>query len=87
MADESEQIGSMGLDESGNPTVREPVFINLSKFKNTRYLDIRKFYQKEEEWKPTTKGITLSESQIGELITILQSNKDRIDEWFSRETK
>lgn len=87
MPDESKQIGIIGLTEDGTATVREPIFVTLSKFKNAKYLDVRKYYQKDGEWKPTTKGITLSGSQIEELITIIKENKPAVEDWFSEEEK
>ena len=87
MPDESKQIGVIGLTQDGTATVREPIFVSLSKFKNTKYLDIRKYYQKEGEWKPTTKGITLSGSQIEELVSIIKENNTAVEEWFSEKEK
>jgi hypothetical protein len=81
MADESKLLGQIGIDEAGQASVREPIFINLSRFKNSRYLDIRKFYEKDGEWKPTTKGITLHGDQLEELIRILTENKEEILLW------
>jgi hypothetical protein len=81
MADESKLLGSIGVDETGHASVREPIFINLSRFKNSKYLDIRKFYEKEGEWKPTTKGITLHGDQLEDLLRILSENKEEILAW------
>lgn len=81
MADESKLIGTIGLDEAGNAAVREPIFISLARFKNSRYLDLRKFYEKEGEWKPTTKGITLHGDQLVDLLRILSEHKDEILLW------
>lgn len=81
MADESKCIGMIGVDEAGHASVREPIFINLSRFKNSRYLDIRKFYEKDGEWRPTTKGITIHGDQLEELLRILTENRDEIDRW------
>ena len=85
MADESKQIGTIGIDETGNAAVREPIFVNLSRFKNSRYLDIRKFYEKDGEWKPTTKGVTIHGDQLDELLKILTENRDEILRWTSGE--
>jgi hypothetical protein len=71
----------IGVDEAGHASVREPIFINLSRFKNSRYLDIRKFYEKDGEWRPTTKGITIHGDQLEELLRILTENRDEIDRW------
>ena len=85
MADESVQLGTIGIDETGNAAVREPIFINLSRFKNSRYLDIRKFYEKDGEWKPTTKGITIHGDQLDDLIKILTERREEILKWTSGE--
>lgn len=85
MADESKTIGTIGLAEDGTALVREPIFVSLAKFKNTRYLDIRKYYQKDGEWKPTTKGVTLNQGQINLLKQFLDENKTEISAWFSVE--
>lgn len=82
MPDDKKTIGTIGIDQHGAPVIKEPIFIALSNFKNFKYLDIRKFYQKEEDWLPTKKGITLSKDQIKELITIIENNKEEIDKWF-----
>ena len=81
MADESKLIGTIGLDEAGNAEVREPVFISLARFKNSRYLDLRKYYSKDGEWKPTTKGITLHGDQLTELLRILSEHRAEILSW------
>lgn len=81
MADESKLLGTIGLDETGHASVREPIFVNLSRFKNSRYLDIRKFYEKDGEWKPSAKGITIHGDQLDELLHILTENREEIEAW------
>jgi len=79
MADESKEIAFIGVDETGFPTVREPIKVTLSSFKNAKYLDIRKFYEKEGAWLPTTKGITVSGELFDALLDVLNKHKDEIN--------
>jgi hypothetical protein len=83
MADESTEIGRIGFDEAGKAAVKEPIIISLSRFKKFRYLDVRKFYEKDGGWAPTTKGITLREDQIDELIKILTEKRGEISAFLS----
>ena len=78
MPDESKEIGVIGVDSSGEPTIREPIFVKLSSYRNKNYLDIRKFYLDGDEWKPTKKGVTLSDDQFEELLKIFTDNKSSI---------
>jgi hypothetical protein len=87
MPDESKELGFLGLDENGFPSVREPVKVSLSSYKNARYLDIRKFYEKDGEWLPTQKGITLSGDLFDQLLDILNQEKDQIRTWIKEEKK
>jgi hypothetical protein len=82
MPDESKEIGFIGIDDKGYPTVREPIKISLSSFKNAKYLDIRKYYDKDGEWHPTTKGITVSGDSFDELLDMLTKHKDEINTWI-----
>ncbi len=81
MADESKTLGMIGIDENGRASVREPIFISLSSFRNSRYLDLRKYYEKDGEWKPSAKGITLRGDQLVELLAILESRREEILRW------
>jgi hypothetical protein len=82
MADESKTLGTIGMDADGKASVREPVFVNLSSYKNSRYLDLRKFYEKDGKWLPSSKGITLHADQFTELLKILGDNQAEILEWI-----
>ncbi|GAB4373031.1 MAG: hypothetical protein Kow009_09040 [Spirochaetales bacterium] len=83
MSETSNILGKIGMDSSGKATIREPIFISLSSFKKSKYLDIRKYYEKEGQWLPSQKGITLHGEQFKELLTILESHKEEIEEWLS----
>ena len=83
MDEDKKNIGTIGIDSSGEPEVKEPVFISLSSFKNSKYLDIRKFYMKDDSWMPTKKGVTLQKDQITDLIKILQEKSAEIEDWFN----
>jgi hypothetical protein len=82
MADESKTLGMIGIDEEGKASVREPVFVNLSAYKKSRYLDLRKFYQKDGAWQPSAKGITLHADQFLELLKILSERREEILAWM-----
>ena len=74
MSDESKELGILGLDENNEPTAREPIHINLSSYRSSKFIDIRKYYQDGNEWKPTKKGITLHKDQLDELLNIIKDN-------------
>jgi len=80
MADDINQLGTIGIDANGEPSVREPIFINISNFKNVKFLDIRKYYQEGDEWKPTKKGITVNFEQFSDLLKFLNSKENEIKE-------
>jgi hypothetical protein len=83
MPDESKEIAFIGLDDKGFPVVREPVKITLSTYKNARYLDIRKFYEKNGEWLPTPKGITINSEIFDKFMEILKDNQEEIKKWLN----
>lgn len=83
MSDDKKILGTIGIDNSGEAEINEPIFISLSAFKNSKYLDIRKFFESNGEWKPTKKGVTLHKDQIEELLKILEQNKEEIESWFN----
>ena len=82
MADESKELGRIGFDGE-TPLVREPIIVKLSSFKNSKYLDIRKYYDKDGEWCPTSKGVTLHREQIRELLQVITDNTNEIEQWFN----
>ncbi|VUG19100.1 DEBR0S4_10506g1_1 [Brettanomyces bruxellensis] len=43
--------------------------VTVRKFRNMKLVDIREYYQKNEEWLPGTKGISLTEDQWGILVS------------------
>lgn len=71
-------IGKLGILENGEPSVREPIFISVSEFKNNKFLDIRKYYRDGAEWKPTKKGITINLEQFSDLLVFLNKNEQII---------
>ncbi|MFQ3619962.1 MAG: transcriptional coactivator p15/PC4 family protein [Spirochaetales bacterium] len=82
MAETSEILGKIGFDSEGKAQVREPIFISLSSFKKSKYLDIRKYYEKDGQWLPTQKGVTLHGEQFNEMLNLLNSHKQQIEEWL-----
>ncbi len=84
MEDKNLEIGKIGFDEKGNAIIKEPIIIKLTTYKNAKYLDIRKYYEKNKEWLPTQKGITLPKEHLDSLMEILSKNQDKIKEWFEK---
>jgi hypothetical protein len=80
--EENRLIGKIGVDENDSASVKEPIFITLSKFKNFKYIDIRKYYSENGEWKPTKKGVTMSIEQADALFDIIKNNREDIEKWF-----
>ncbi|HPO48763.1 MAG TPA: transcriptional coactivator p15/PC4 family protein [Spirochaetota bacterium] len=88
MAEETKELGSIGIDDSGFPTMREPIKISLSSYNKSKFLDIRKFYFKDNELCPTQKGITISnEKSFLELLELLEERKEEIKEWIKEVKK
>ena len=55
------------------------IYIRVSRFHDHDYVDIRNFYQAEdEEWKPTRKGIAIPVELYDELIDALTDIKPLI---------
>ncbi|MBP7551806.1 MAG: transcriptional coactivator p15/PC4 family protein [Spirochaetes bacterium] len=78
------ELGRIGFNSSGEAIVREPIIIKLSSFKNSRFLDVRKYFQKEDGWAPTAKGVTLQLDQIEDFVKIVEKNKSQITDWFDK---
>lgn len=53
-------------------------FINLSKFKGKKYLNIREYVLNDGKLIPTKKGITLTADEVN----IIVNNIDEIKKWF-----
>lgn len=75
-------IGSIGINEFGASTIKDPIIIKLTSYMNNKFLDIRKVYEKDGKWRPTHTGVTLNKKQIIELIDILWSNMDKINDYL-----
>lgn len=55
------------------------ILVSISEFKDKKYLDIRKYFtNKEGEFAPTRKGISLTSEQFQELLTLLKEKNDEI---------
>ncbi len=72
------EIARIGINPDGTSDVREPVFVTVSEFRGTKFLNIRKHFEDNGEWKPTKKGITLRKEQYEDLLTILNSRNGDI---------
>ena len=61
-----------------------PIKIQVKILKGRKYLDIRKWYldKKLNEVLPTKKGISLSEYQFEDIISIISKERDKISKWF-----
>lgn len=75
-----ELLGKIGINENGEATIREPIFITINEFKKNKFLDIRKYYREGNEWKPSKKGITISLEQFSDLLNFLVVNEKNIKE-------
>jgi hypothetical protein len=74
------KIFSLGNEKS-------PLMCNLSLYEGKKYIDIRNWYidKKTNEFKPTTKGITLSKSKYFTLMDELFEHAKEINDWFSNQ--
>ncbi len=81
---EFKKIGSIGIDENGKSTFKEPIIISISQYKNSKYLDIRKYYEENGEWKPTKKGITVNHDQFTGLLNFLKDKENEIKELLNK---
>lgn len=75
-------LAKMGVDSEGNSEFKEPIFLTMSSYKNAKYMDIRKYYSDNGEWKPTKKGVTLNLDQISILKKVLNERSEEIEKWF-----
>ena len=56
----------------------ERIRIQRSEYKGHELIDIRVYYEAENgEWKPTKKGITFKVELIDEIISALESERER----------
>ncbi len=78
MDEVNKKIGTIGLNDAGESVYKEPIFISISEYKKTKFLDIRKYYEENKEWKPTKKGITLNLEQFTHLIGFLKEKESEI---------
>ena len=65
-----------------------PIKIQIKTFKGRKYLDLRKWFldRKTNEVIPTKKGISLSEYQFEDIVTILSKEKENISKWFQEKS-
>ncbi len=52
--------------------------VNISEFKGVKYVNIREYYEKDDEWLPGMKGISLNIEQFGKLIDVIPELKKQI---------
>ena len=66
-------------------TKRNPIVIHLGSYEGRPRVDIRKHYQSKnnpEELLPTRKGISLNHTQLEQLMNIINSKKEVVDDFF-----
>lgn len=66
-------------------TKRNPIVIHLGEYEGRPRVDIRKYYPSKddpEELLPTRKGISLNHSQLEQLLDIINSKKETVDDFF-----
>lgn len=66
-------------------TKRNPIVIHLGEYEGRPRVDIRKHYPSKddpEELLPTRKGISLNHSQLEQLLDIVNSKKETVDDFF-----
>ena len=70
----SEMIGEITKNS------KEKILVSINEYKGFRYVDLRVHYEQSNtgEYKPTQKGIALSEKVIPEIIEKLQEGFDKL---------
>lgn len=66
-------------------TKRNPIVVHLGEYEGRPRVDIRKHYPSKEDTEellPTRKGIFLNHSQLEQLLDIVNSKKETIDDFF-----
>ena len=58
---------------------REVIRINVQEFKGTNVVDVRVFFQINDDWVPTRKGISLTESVLDEVIEGLEEAQKELE--------
>jgi hypothetical protein len=58
----------------------QAILASVQFYKGRRVLHLRQFYEKDGEWKPTQRGITLPAEEIGELEAAVSALKAGIVE-------
>lgn len=62
-------------EQGGN---RQHLIIALDSYEGYRYVDLRVFYRKGEEWLPTKKGITLNRERLEALLAVLADHHEEV---------
>ncbi|MCD5416696.1 transcriptional coactivator p15/PC4 family protein [Candidatus Bipolaricaulota bacterium] len=85
MAEEAQKAEAQQADEKLVKVIDKGmggrIHIRLSRFRDRDYLDIRNFYETDEqEWKPTRKGIAIPVELHAELLAALKEAEPHIAE-------
>jgi len=60
--------------------ITEGIFLTANEFKNNLRIDIRKWYKdKENEWKPTKKGISFNVDEWSDFVSSFEDIKNFVD--------
>ena len=71
--------GSDLLIKEIQKNTREVIRINVQEFKGTNVVDVRVFFQINDDWVPTRKGISLTESVLDEVIEGLEEAQKELE--------
>ena len=73
------------LIKVGSPNY--PTVYSLGSYKGRKNLDIRKYYieKNSNELAPTRKGISLNKDSFAALLSIIENQKNMINDWFNSE--
>ena len=59
---------------------RERVQASLTTFKSRLYVDVRVYFQADDSWRPTKKGITIDVELLGELEAAVAALRKAVDD-------
>lgn len=56
------------------------IFIKVSEFQGKKFVDIRKYYQKDDDWGPTRKGIAMNPDAWKEFVANIADIDQKVQE-------
>jgi hypothetical protein len=63
------------IEKSANERLK----VSLNNYKGSDFIDIRVYFEADDDWKPTKKGVTIHPDRLEELIQLLQKAKEEWD--------